>query len=29
MVFKLNEHAHSEALSVDGSQLIDSSGKGR
>lgn len=29
MVFKLNSDKHSEALSLDGSQLFDPSGKGR
>lgn len=29
MVFKLKEHIHSEALSLDGSKLFDPSGKKR
>jgi hypothetical protein len=29
MVFKLNNEAHKEALSLDGAQLFDPSGKGR
>ena len=29
MVFKLNSEPHKEALSLDGSQLFDPSGKGR
>lgn len=29
MVFKLNAHAHQDALSLDGAQLFDPSGKGR
>jgi hypothetical protein len=29
MVFKLTDKAHKEALSLDGSQLFDPSGKGR